>query len=65
MSSLRLAARGVLVVAALSAHTPRPASAPILFEGGRLIVDARRPPIENAALLVDHGRTSRPGAKGT
>jgi imidazolonepropionase-like amidohydrolase len=62
--SLRLAAFGLLVVAALSAHTPQPASTPTLFEGGRLIVDARRPPIERAAFLVEHGRIVMVGRAG-
>lgn len=64
MSAFRLSACGLLLAAAVSAQAPRPASAPVLFEGGRLIVDARRPPIENAALLVDHGRIVKAGRKG-
>ncbi len=41
------------------------ASAPaVLFEGARLIVDARRPPIENAAFLVENGRIVKVGKKG-
>lgn len=43
---------------------PLPAATPVLFEGARLIVDARRPPIENAAFLVDNGRIVRVGRKG-
>ena len=41
------------------------ASAAELFEGARLIVDARRAPIENAAFLVDHGRIVKIGARGS
>jgi imidazolonepropionase-like amidohydrolase len=63
MSSLRFAAYGVLAVAALSAQVP-PASKPMLFEGGRLIADARRPPIERAAFLVEHGRIVAVGRAG-
>ena len=59
---MRLTATALLVVAAVSAQTP--ASVPILFEGGRLIADARRPPIENAALLIDRGRVVSSGRKG-
>ena len=59
---MRLTAIAWLVVAAVSAQTP--ASVPILFEGGRLIADARRPPIENAALLIDRGRVVSSGRKG-
>jgi len=36
-----------------------------LFEGERLIVDARRTPIENAALLIDNGRVAAVGKKGS
>ncbi len=59
---MRLTAIALLVVAAVSAQTP--ASVPILFEGGRLIADARRPPIENAALLIDRGRVVSSGRNG-
>ena len=59
---MRSTAIALLVVAAVSAQSP--ASVPILFEGGRLIADARRPPIENAALLIDRGRVVSSGRKG-
>jgi imidazolonepropionase-like amidohydrolase len=36
----------------------------VLFEGARLIVDTRRPPIENAAFLVENGRIVKVGKKG-
>ncbi len=36
----------------------------MLFEGARVIVDTRRPPIENAALLIDHGRIVKAGKMG-
>ena len=62
MPVLKLAACGILFVAALSAQIPP--STPILLEGGRLIVDARRPPIEDAALLVDNGRIVQAGRRG-
>lgn len=48
-----LAAAGVL-----------PIHAATLFEGARLIVDARRTPIENSAFLVDGGRIVKIGVKG-
>jgi imidazolonepropionase-like amidohydrolase len=64
MSAFPLFACGLLLAAAVSAQAPQRASKPILFEGGRLIVDARRPPIENASLLVDHGRIVKAGRKG-
>ena len=36
-----------------------------LFEGARLIVDARQAPIENSSFLVDRGRIVKAGAKGS
>jgi imidazolonepropionase-like amidohydrolase len=62
MRSLQLACCALLMVAALSAQPP--ASRPVLLEGGRVIADARRPPIEHAALLVDRGRIVNVGRKG-
>jgi imidazolonepropionase-like amidohydrolase len=69
---MRFAVCSLLAVAALSAQSaqPRPAgprqavSPATLLEGGRLIIDARRPPIENAALLVVDGRVASSGRKG-
>ena len=49
-----------LAVVNISAQT----SSAFLFEGARVIVDTRRPPIENAALLVDQGRIVQAGKKG-
>jgi imidazolonepropionase-like amidohydrolase len=48
----------------LAAVWMAPIHAAVLFEGARVIVDARRPPIENAALLVDNGRIVKVGKKG-
>jgi len=64
VTAWRLAACGLLTAASLAAQTPSPASSRLLIEGGRIIADARRPPIENAALLVDRGRIIRVGRKG-
>jgi imidazolonepropionase-like amidohydrolase len=49
-------------IAALAAQPPRavPAAA-TLFQGARLIVDARRPPIDDGALLVANGRVAAVG----
>jgi imidazolonepropionase-like amidohydrolase len=41
------------------------ASPAVLFEGAHLIVDARRPPIDNAAFLIDNGRIVKIGKKGS
>ena len=40
------------------------AAAPVLFEGARVIADARRPPLENAAFLADNGHIVKIGKKG-
>ena len=61
---MKLALFGTLLMATALAQAPPPSPTAILFEGGRLIVDARRPPIENAALLVDDGRIVSSGRKG-
>lgn len=41
------------------------AAPPILFEGARVIVDARRAPLENAAFLVENGRIAKIGKAGS
>src|SRR3954471_3252017 len=61
---MKLALCGTLLIATALAQAPPPAPKAILLEGGRLIVDARRPPIENAALLVVDGRVAASGRKG-
>ena len=61
---MRCALFGTLMMATALAQAPPPSPKAILFEGGRLIVDARRPPIENAALLVVDGRVAASGRKG-
>ncbi len=66
MSSVRLAVCALLVGAAWSAQSAQvfqPAP-PTLFEGARLIVDARRPPIQNSAFVVANGRIVSVGRKG-
>ncbi len=40
------------------------ASNVVVFEGARLIVDARKAPIEDAAFLVENGRVVKVGKKG-
>jgi imidazolonepropionase-like amidohydrolase len=61
---MKLALCGTLLMATALTQAPPPSPQAILFEGGRLIVDARRPPIENAALLVVDGRIASSGRKG-
>lgn len=39
-------------------------AAPVLYENARIIVDPRRVPMENAAMLVDNGRIVRVAKKG-
>ncbi len=46
---------------ALSLH----AAPATLFEGARLIMDARRAPLEDSAFLVENGRIVKVGTKGT
>jgi imidazolonepropionase-like amidohydrolase len=41
------------------------ASSAVLFEGARLITDTRRPPVENAAFLMENGRIVKVGKKGS
>ena len=63
----RLLASTWLVVAAFAVASgqPRgPASAIVLFEGARLITSAG-PPIEDSAFLVEGGRFTRVGTRGT
>jgi imidazolonepropionase-like amidohydrolase len=61
MAAVQKQLAGLLVFCAL----PLSAASPALFEGERLIVDARHPPIENAALLIYNGRVVKAGKKGT
>jgi imidazolonepropionase-like amidohydrolase len=42
-----------------------PPRAATLFEGARLIVDARKPPIEDGALLVENGRIAAVGPRAS
>ncbi len=41
------------------------ASNAVVFEGARLIVDARKAPLDNAAFLVDNGRIVKVGKRGS
>jgi imidazolonepropionase-like amidohydrolase len=54
----------VLAAACLSLFAGIAASQPVLYEGARLIVDTRRPPLENAAFLVENGNVVKVGKKG-
>jgi imidazolonepropionase-like amidohydrolase len=54
-----------LVAACLSLFAAIAPSQPALYEGARLIVDARRPPIEDAAFLVENGHVVKVGKKGS
>lgn len=47
-------------IAAQTTSSPQTA---VLFEGARVIVDPRRPPIENGALLIDDGRIVKAGKR--
>src|SRR5262245_32417299 len=54
----------VAVVASVAAGQNRPANPSVLFEGGRLIAGDGRPPLENAAFLVEGSRFTKVGRKG-
>jgi imidazolonepropionase-like amidohydrolase len=54
------AAFALFLIAACLTAAPRA----ILFEGARLVVDARRPPIENSAFVIENGRISAVGTRG-
>ena len=66
MSSVRLAVCAPLVAATWPAQSAQvfQSAPPTLFEGARLIVDARRPPIPNSAFVVANGRIVSVGRKG-
>jgi imidazolonepropionase-like amidohydrolase len=49
----------------LNAQTPTPTAGPMLFEGARLIAGDGRPPIENAAFVVEGSRITQVGARGS
>jgi imidazolonepropionase-like amidohydrolase len=61
----RILPAGLLFLGLLTQGQVRVASQATLFEGARLIADARRPPIENAAFLVENGRIVKVGRKST
>jgi len=57
----------VLALLAVSGCAPRPSapqSTAVLFEGARLIVGDERPPIENAAFVVENGAFTEVGRAG-
>lgn len=55
----RLCGRVLLAVACMWSARADPQA--VLLEGARVIIDARRPPIENAALLIENGRINKVG----
>jgi imidazolonepropionase-like amidohydrolase len=66
---VRLIAYGAALAACaatLVAQAPPRAAATgaTLFEGARIIVDARKPPVEDGVLLVEKGRVAAVGRKG-
>ncbi len=64
MISRLACARSVAASACLCWFAGIASSQPVLYEGARLIVDARRPPLENAAFLVENGHVVKVGKKG-
>src|SRR5688572_27869943 len=63
MRRLLVTAAAVSIASWLAAAQTR--TAPILFEGARLLTGERRPPIEDAAVVVDDGRITAVGPRGT
>jgi imidazolonepropionase-like amidohydrolase len=63
---MRIGALLLLAVGGLHAQTPTSSvpGALAVFEGARLIVGDGRPPIENAAFIVENGRFTRVGSRG-
>jgi len=53
------------LILALLSLVPSLNAADVLYEGARVIVNARRTPLENAALLVSGGRVVRVGSQGS
>lgn len=60
----RLLASVTLLLALCAPLLPLRAAA-VLYEGARVIADARQPPLEDAAFLVDQGRVTGIGRKGS
>src|SRR5688572_24594108 len=63
MRRLLVTAAAVSIASWLAAAQTR--TAPLLFEGARLLTGERRPPIEDAAVVVDDGRITAVGPRGT
>jgi len=63
MRRLLVTAAAVSIASWLAAAQTR--TAPLLFEGARLLTGERRPPIEDAAVVVDNGRITAVGPRGT
>jgi imidazolonepropionase-like amidohydrolase len=53
-----------LVISGCAAPPAAPASSAVLFEGARLILGDERPPIDNAAFVVDNGTFTGVGRAG-
>ncbi len=60
----RTRSSAICILALFLALAATAAAQSILFEGARLIYDARKPPIENSALLIDKGRVVKIGKMG-
>jgi imidazolonepropionase-like amidohydrolase len=68
MRALKLLACGVVVmsVGSMAVFTQsRNASGPVVYEGARLIIGTDTAPIENGSFVVEHGRITAVGAKGS
>jgi imidazolonepropionase-like amidohydrolase len=68
MHALRLFMAALLIVSLLSLPTssqPRDASAPVLYEGARLIIGDTTASIDNGAFIVQNGRFTVVGPRGS
>ncbi len=61
---LKLLFIGSCLLAACSSNPPEAPVDAIVFEGARLIVGDDRPPIEDAAFVVEHGQITQVGRRG-
>jgi imidazolonepropionase-like amidohydrolase len=56
---------GLMILGLMASLGGTVQAAAVLYEGERLIVDARRPPIDPGAILVENGKITKMGKMGT
>jgi imidazolonepropionase-like amidohydrolase len=60
-----LASLGILVFSSAIVITQRAGNGPVVYEGARLIIGDQRAPIENGAFVVQNGRITAIGRRGS